>query len=150
MNIHLEIPLEQTSWLSLSTIPISVKFHTLPIYIILQEILRSKSLIIEPIIPWDIPVQPWNISRDNILIYSFGPSLDTYLLDIPPYLTNLATQLNNYYITMIFVTEKNSYGLGCTIIDRETAEINPFPICKRNKTSNTKGSRIIPYSGCLK
>ena len=38
------------------------------------------------------------------------------------------------------VTEKTSYGLGCTTIDRVTAEINLFPICKRNKTSNTKGS----------
>ena len=48
------------------------------------------------------------------------------------------------------VTEKTSYGLGCTTTDRETAEINPFPICKRNTTSNTKGSRNIPYSGWLK
>ena len=47
------------------------------------------------------------------------------------------------------VMEKNSYGLGCTTIDRVTVEINPFPICKRNTTSNTKGSRNIPYSnGC--
>ena len=37
------------------------------------------------------------------------------------------------------VTEKYAYGLGCTIIDRVTIEINRFPICKRNKTSNTKG-----------
>ena len=36
------------------------------------------------------------------------------------------------------VTEKTSYGLGCTTIDRVTAEINPFPICKRSKASNTK------------
>ena len=48
------------------------------------------------------------------------------------------------------ITKKNSYGLGCTTIDRETAEINPFPICKRNKTSNTKGYRNIPYSRWLK
>ena len=38
------------------------------------------------------------------------------------------------------VTEKTSYGLGCTTTDIVTAEIIPFPICKRNKTSNTKGS----------
>ena len=47
------------------------------------------------------------------------------------------------------VTEKTSYGLGCTTIDIETAEIIPFPICKRNTTSNTKGSQNIPYSGRL-
>ena len=39
-----------------------------------------------------------------------------------------------------FVTEKTSYGFGCTTTDKETAEINPFPICNRNTTSNTKGS----------
>ena len=38
------------------------------------------------------------------------------------------------------ITEKISYGLGCTTTDRETVEINPFPICKRNTTYNTKGS----------
>ena len=48
-----------------------------------------------------------------------------------------------------FVTEKTSYGLGCTTTDRVTTEINPFPICKRNKICNTKGSRNIPYSGWL-
>ena len=48
-----------------------------------------------------------------------------------------------------FVTEKTSYGLGCTTTDRETVEINPFPIFKRNKTSNTKGSRNVPYSRWL-
>ena len=47
------------------------------------------------------------------------------------------------------ITEKTSYGLGCTTTDRETKKINPFPICKRNTTSNTKGSRNIPYSGWL-
>ena len=35
---------------------------------------------------------------------------------------------------------ETSYGLGCTTTDRETPEINPFSICKRNKTSNTKES----------
>ena len=30
--------------------------------------------------------------------------------------------------TLEIVTEKHSYGLGCTTIDRVTAEINPFPI----------------------
>ena len=34
-------------------------------------------------------------------------------------------------------------------VPQQTVEINPFPICKRNKTSNTKGSRNIPYSGWL-
>ena len=38
------------------------------------------------------------------------------------------------------VTEKTSYGLGCTTKDRVTAEINPFPICNRNNKYNTKGS----------
>ena len=28
------------------------------------------------------------------------------------------------------VMKKTSYGLGCTTTDRETTEINPFPICK--------------------
>ena len=41
------------------------------------------------------------------------------------------------------VMEKNSYGLGCTTIDIETPEINPFPIWKRNTTSNTKGSVVV-------
>ena len=44
------------------------------------------------------------------------------------------------------VTKKTSYGLGYTTIDKETIEINTFPTCKRNITSNTKGSRNIPYS----
>ena len=47
----------------------------------------------------------------------------------------------------ILLRRETSYGLWCTTIDRETAKINPFPICKRNKTTNTKGSQIIPYSG---
>ena len=47
------------------------------------------------------------------------------------------------------VMEKTSYGLGCPTTDRETAEINPFPMYKRNKTSNTKGSQNIPYFGWL-
>ena len=51
--------------------------------------------------------------------------------------------------SLLNVMEKTSYGLGCTTIDRETAEINPFPICKRNTTSNTKGSQNIPYSRWL-
>ena len=36
-----------------------------------------------------------------------------------------------------------------TTTDRVTAKINPFPICKRDETSNTKGSQNIPYSGWL-
>ena len=36
-----------------------------------------------------------------------------------------------------------------TTIDRETTKFNPFPICKRNTKSNTKGYRNIPYSGRL-
>ena len=46
--------------------------------------------------------------------------------------------------------EKTSYGLGRTTIDRETAEINPFPTCKRSNKSNTKGSRDTAYSKWLK
>ena len=53
---------------------------------------------------------------------------------------------HSLFILIPNVTENTSYGLGCTTTDRETAEINPFPICKRNKTSNTKGSQHIPYS----
>ena len=45
-----------------------------------------------------------------------------------------------YLTSMESVMEKNSYGLGYATTDRETAEINPFPICKRNKASNTKVS----------
>ena len=43
-----------------------------------------------------------------------------------------------YLSSMESVMEKTSYGLGCTTIDKETTEINPFPICKINTTSNTK------------
>ena len=35
------------------------------------------------------------------------------------------------------ITEKIFYVLGCTTTNRQTEEINPFPICKRNKTCNT-------------
>ena len=52
--------------------------------------------------------------------------------------------------SLILLRIKTSYVLGCTTTDSQTQEINPFPICKRNKKSNTKGSRIIPYSGWLK
>ena len=31
------------------------------------------------------------------------------------------------------VTEKTSYGLGCTTTDRETIEINPFPYARETK-----------------
>ena len=48
------------------------------------------------------------------------------------------------------VMDKTSNGLWCTTTDKETAELNPFPICKRNKKYNTKGSQIIPYSIRLK
>ena len=36
-----------------------------------------------------------------------------------------------------------------TTIDSLTPEINHFPICKRNQTTNTKGSQFVPYSGRL-
>ena len=46
------------------------------------------------------------------------------------------------------VMEKTSYGLGYH--NRQINHRNKsFPICKRNKISNTKGSRNIPYSGWL-
>ena len=47
------------------------------------------------------------------------------------------------------VMEKTYYRLGCATTDRVTVEINPFPIYKRNKTSNTKVSQNIPYSRWL-
>ena len=47
------------------------------------------------------------------------------------------------------VTEKTSYGLGCTTIDRETIEINRFSIYKINTASNMKGAWNISYSGRL-
>ena len=50
----------------------------------------------------------------------------------------------------ILLWRETSYGFGCTIIDSYTWETNPFPICKKNQTSNTKGPQIIPYSGRLK
>ena len=55
----------------------------------------------------------------------------------------------SFFNELDIITEKTSYGLGRTKTYRETIEINPFPIFKRNKTSNTKGSRNIPYSGWL-
>ena len=46
------------------------------------------------------------------------------------------------------ITKKNSYGLGYH--NRQSNRRNQsLPICKRNKTFNTKGSRNIPYYGCL-
>ena len=44
------------------------------------------------------------------------------------------------------ITKKTSYGLGCTTIDRVTIEINPFPICKRNKHLTLKDleTHLIP------
>ena len=47
------------------------------------------------------------------------------------------------------VTERNSYGLGHH--NRQIDSRNQsFQICNRNKTSNTKGSDLVPYSGWLK
>ena len=47
------------------------------------------------------------------------------------------------------VTERISYGLGYH--NRQLDSRNQsFPICKRNQISNTKGSKLIPYSGWLK
>ena len=56
---------------------------------------------------------------------------------------NIPSMVANY------VTDKTSYGLGCTTTDRETEKINPFSICKRNTKYNTKGSLNIPYSRLL-
>ena len=63
-----------------------------------------------------------------------------------PKTSKISLNSQNYEVG---VMEKNSYGLGCTTTDRVIAEINPFPIWKTNKKSNTKGSRNIPYSGRL-
>ena len=46
------------------------------------------------------------------------------------------------------ITEKNSYGLGYHN-RKSNCKNQSFPICKRNQTSNTKGSQNIPYSGWL-
>ena len=45
-----------------------------------------------------------------------------------------------------FVTEKTSYGLGCTTTDRETVEINPFPYARETKHLTLKDleSYLIP------
>ena len=46
------------------------------------------------------------------------------------------------------VMERNSYGLGYH--NRQLNSINQsFPICKRNQTINTKGSRFVPFFGQL-
>ena len=49
----------------------------------------------------------------------------------------------------VIVMERNSYGLG--YYNRQLDSRNQsFPICKRNQISNTKGSKLVPYSGRLK
>ena len=46
------------------------------------------------------------------------------------------------------IMERNSYGLGYH--NRQINSRNQsFPICKRNQTTNTEGSRFIPFSGRL-
>ena len=55
-------------------------------------------------------------------------------------------QKTNNFPSMVTnsITEKTSYGLGYH--NRQSNRKNQsLPICKRNKTSNTKVSRNIPY-----
>ena len=42
------------------------------------------------------------------------------------------------------VTEKNSYGLGCTTTDREIVEINPFPRDIKHLTLKDLETYLIP------
>ena len=46
--------------------------------------------------------------------------------------------------------ERNFLWLGSTTTDSMTSEINPFQYAREISTSNTKGYKIIPYSGRLK
>ena len=73
---------------------------------------------------------------------SVDPSKTTHILIFPPPMN--VKQLR----ATLGVTERNSYGLGY-----HNWQINSrnqsFPICKRNQTSNTKGSRFVPYSKWL-
>ena len=48
------------------------------------------------------------------------------------------------------VTERNFLWLGGTTTDSMTPEIDPFHYARVINTSNTKGYKIIPYSGELK
>ena len=63
---------------------------------------------------------------------------------------DLPKQINMFeFVNTIIVTERNSYGLGYH--NRQLDSRNQsFPICKRNKISNTKGSDLVPYFGQLK
>ena len=50
------------------------------------------------------------------------------------------------FMINIFVTKRNSYGLGYHKRQLDSRN-QSFPICKRNQISNTKGSKLVPYSG---
>ena len=112
-------------------------------------------------------LQEGSITMEYDMILKVGPNLNKSLQDtslhethniVAPMTTGRVLCLSKYNDIIIkrtkdshatTVTEKTSYGLGCTTTDRETAKINPFPICKRSNKSDTKRSRDTPYSGRL-
>ena len=56
----------------------------------------------------------------------------------------------HFKLNYLIVTERNFLWLGGTTANNMTPEINPFQYARVVKSSNTKGYRIVPYSGRLK